>query len=144
MKMKYIELFENSDNTVEEFYKDKIDWKFYNYLIDKMTVYEDAGYTVIITVCTGGGIFRFSTVYGLYGTGDDRCMKYSKNAHISNLNCDIYYCIYIKNDNDFGDYFNDTYGKHVTFGLIKNKAKMVESDTFPDSDVDSYLIVKPL
>ena len=39
-------------NKIESFFKDKIDWKFYNFLVDRLTKYEDeTGIKVLVSVC---------------------------------------------------------------------------------------------
>ena len=40
----------NCATKLEKYFSDKIDWKFFNYLKDKLTTYEDSGNNVIILI----------------------------------------------------------------------------------------------
>lgn len=69
-------------NRAQRFFEDKIDWKFYNYLTDIITPYEDKGYFVVIDIATYD--YELNTKH-IYFMGDDKQYKYLDNvfnAHI--------------------------------------------------------------
>ena len=45
--MKYIHLFEYKSEIIDIF-KNSINWRFYNYLLEKLTKYEDMGFSTRI------------------------------------------------------------------------------------------------
>lgn len=62
--------------TFEGYFKERIDWKFYNYLLDKATKYADEGYNINVSVFVAAKykdeITYFSEVYdGSVYTGRD-------------------------------------------------------------------------
>ena len=68
-KIKYV-------NRAQRFFEDKIDWKFYNYLTDITTPYEDKGYFVVIDIATYD--YELNTKH-IYFMSDDKQYKYLDN-----------------------------------------------------------------
>ena len=53
----------------EEFFKDKINWKDYNYILDRVTKMEDMGYDVSIYACVGPNTPYYMNVYTYQSKG---------------------------------------------------------------------------
>ncbi len=96
-------------NKTEEFFKDKIDWKFINYLIDRTTKYEDLGYYVDINVVVrlSGDINNYSDYYAIYQINDKYYPLISDSFYYNIINYynkyGIFYEISIYRDSDITD-----------------------------------------
>ena len=155
--MKYIELFRNivSDEKTkvlletkeefENFFKDKIDWKFYNYLHDKFTQFSDIGkYTLRIEVLIKKAPAIYDSIY------DDNAPEhppiypevgFSLAKQYYEKNKQLYYNIVayrtdIKDTEYNMHYFAET-------EVFTNYLKMIESKIFIVEKHLSYVIVKP-
>lgn len=51
--MNHLKIFEDAKRIADlkDYFQPRIDWKYYNYLIDKGTEFEDKGYIVIVKIC---------------------------------------------------------------------------------------------
>ena len=58
------------EQKLKQFFHNKIDWKFFNYLKDKIVHFEDAGKAVFISVAIFVGKNDYKSIY-LYVNGND-------------------------------------------------------------------------
>jgi len=104
-KIKYV-------NRAQRFFEDKIDWKFYNYLTDITTPYEDKGYFVVIDIATYD--YELNTKH-IYFMSDDKQYKYLDN---------------IFNVHVLEKYYNkELYGLYYGIGISKDGARMDSEKT---------------
>lgn len=98
-------------NWVETYFKDKIDWKRFNSLCDKLTKYEDKGYVVNIRISVYDdsgftGMEGYYVIYFHYNDGgiyidsllDQKIQAYKKNG--------FYYMVKITKSDDSTVYLN--------------------------------------
>ena len=79
---------------LEEILKNKINWKFLNYLKDKATNIEDAGYLIEITISTNKKNSGFITFY-MYNKNEE-VFIHENIPYVGNIS-EIHYNIYIHN-----------------------------------------------
>ena len=85
--------------STEEKFKNILDWKFINYLVNKITKYEDMGYYVLISVHTSDSFMQgFRDIY-----------SYTNDTTIHNIG---YYTTYTEQD------VNWTYRTYLESGIF--------------------------
>lgn len=126
--------FNESINDTEVYFRNKIDWKFYNYLEYKLTTIQDSGYESKILVMVSDFIY----VDYIY-TSDNNYADYINSSleDVINMynNNGLYYAVSIKSKNTDvieSDKINEY------FDTIKNKASRIYLDRY------NFLIVKPI
>ena len=90
-----------SKDWLKNYFKDKIDWKFYNYLMMKVTKYQDNGSDMILYVCLDLSEFN----------GDDSLFIYQSEVGYQNPQLD---------DEGTRNYFENITDWHLEFSHRKN------------------------
>jgi len=129
---------------MEAFFKDKIDWKFYNYLIDRLTKYEDkTGNYFSISICVDASK-RFINGYYIYNTYrleigeksgyDTEAMNIDPYVKMYNEN-GLFYNIELKGEN-YLTYDEKIKEIDIVFDYIKDRSIKVNTSI-------SFLVVQP-
>ncbi len=112
---------------IESFFKDKIDWKFYNYLIDRFTDYEDLGYVMLIDISV-----TLNSDDQLIYNSDKRYCSYSlsyMNLVIKSYNTHgLFYNCYIYDKTDY--HFADRKIAQLFKDKIENKCKYLKGSEY--------------
>ena len=119
--------------STEEKFKNILDWKFINYLVNKITKYEDMGYYVLITVHTSDSFMQgFRDIYtytndttlhniGYYKTYSEQDVNWTYKTYLESgifYYIDIYDEDRVTNEELCGESGNDIskYGKYFENG----------------------------
>ena len=119
--------------STEEKFKNILDWKFINYLVNKITKYEDMGYYVLITVHTSDSFMQgFRDIYtytndttlhniGYYKTYSEQDVNWTYKTYLESgifYYIDIYDEDRVTNEELCREYGNDIskYGKYFENG----------------------------
>ena len=90
----------------EEFYKDKINWRFFNFVLDRLTIYEDMGLHTFIDVNV-----ETMTIYS-YNKGEQKYLVYQVSDTNNTKPEDIEFLIYVSRIKEMNELINY---------IIKNK-----------------------
>lgn len=108
---------------IEEYFKDLIDWKFYSYLREKLTPYEDMGIKAEICVCVKTGKYH-TWIYGSHVNDFNRNNLAGWEVFGAHRTHGLYYTVFIYDDegNEIKDITEEYYQK------IKNKVLRFPGD----------------
>jgi len=86
------------DEHVEELLKDKINWKFFNFLLDKLTKFEDSGYETEMYISLYVPKFKTHRKVMIYKNGE---YEYFDTSLLRSNNLEkygLFYSVYIKSN----------------------------------------------
>lgn len=112
--MKYIHLFEYKSEIIDIF-KNSINWRFYNYLLEKLTKYEDMGFSTRIKI-------SFETKRGEKNVYDSRTNSYEV---VDNLIADMEGTMLLK-------YVSEISNRAYTYNVYIYKEDELNDDYEPD------------
>ena len=104
--MKHIKVFENNSidykkESLKEYFKPKINWASFNYLLDRIMKYEDDSYDVTVLVCVGDP--TLDKKFPIFGYSTKHDSEYTLSASVETLikkfeefNDEFYYRIFMK------------------------------------------------
>jgi len=139
------------EQKLKQFFHNKIDWKFFNYLKDKIVHFEDAGKAVFISVAIFVGKNDYKSIY-LYVNGNDvedteyneYWYNYLENqdGYAKDINADVM-CDYYALNGLFYRVAVENKRKMDLYNIFKDKSKIVEIDTETSDEYDD-LLIEPL
>lgn len=109
----------------EEFFKDKINWRFYNFILNRLTIYEDMGFYTFIDINLD------ELVIYSYNKGEQKYLIHNINNSYSNTKpSDLEYLIYVSNSKKMDELTAYIKSKKPDINIEIHSDKMIKIKNF--------------
>jgi len=108
----------------EEFFKDKINWRFYNFILNRLTIYEDRGLNTFIDIHVDT-----MTVYS-YNKGEQKYLIHQVSDTNNTKNEDIEFLIYISRIREMDELIAYIKNKRPDINIEIHSDKMIAIKNF--------------